>query len=248
MLADSSLPNTHAVPDVDCDGPHLSAMHAMVTRFFGRAIPLHGPASEVVRAAHYVLIEHAFETRRTAEEFIARRFAETFGAQIEAFMPRLFTLELPGGRICGAFGIRSTRQRLFVEHYLDAPIERAISARTGMVVDRNAIVEIGHFSGAAPGAMRALILLLIERLHREGFGWVTFTGTAQLRNAFRRLGLLPIDIAAAMPESIPPEARPAWGRYYDNAPRVLAGRIRDGLPALTKLLESCAVDAEGDLA
>lgn len=111
-----------------------------------------------------------------------------------------------------------------------------------MAVDRRSIVEIGHFAGAAPGAMRALIVLLIERLHREGFAWVAFTGTTQLRNAFRRLGLIPVDIAAATVESIPPESRSAWGRYYDCAPRVLVGYIRDGLPALTNAL------AEDDVA
>ena len=189
-------------------------------------------STPMLEPPQYALVEHGSRTRPEAEKFIANRFAESFGARIDAFMPRLFTLRSPNGDICGAFGLRSTPHRLFVEQYLDAPIERTIAAATGGAIERLGIVEVGHFSGAIPGAMRALIVLLIARLHREGFTWVTFTGTTQLRNAFRRLGLIPLDIGAAKLEAIPPDARPAWGRYYENAPRVLAGRIRDGFPAL----------------
>ena len=249
MLADSPSPNPQIAAEVDLAGPRRSAIRALVTRFFGRTGSSRKFTPDVFsKPEPYVLVEHGCQTRRTAERFIAQRFAEAFDAQIDAFMPRLFTVERPDGFVGGAFGLRSTRHRLFVEHYLDVSIEQAIAMRTGALVDRRSIVEIGHFSGAAPGAMRALILLLIERLHREGFAWVAFTGTTQLRNAFRRMGLFPIDIAAATAESIPAESLPAWGRYYDNAPRVLVGRICDGLPALTKALEADVANAAGDFA
>jgi hypothetical protein len=134
----------------------------------------------------------------------------------------------------GALGLRSARHRLFVEHYLDQPIERVIARRMACAVDRASIVEVGHLSGTFPGAMRTLIWLLTERLHREGFEWVTFTGTTALRNAFRRIGLFPIDIQVATASRLPPEARAAWGTYYDHSPHLFVGRIQEGVQQMLR--------------
>jgi hypothetical protein len=180
----------------------------------------------------HALIEHSGAARAVVEKFIRRCFAERFGAHVDAFMPRLFTVQRNDGIVCGAFGLRSAHRRLFIEHYLDKPIEQAIAASAKTLVERRGIVEIGHFSGTSAGAMRAMIALLIERLHHEGFEWVAFTGTHQLRNAFHRMGLFPLDLGAARIEAIPAEARAAWGNYYEQSPRVLAGRILDGFAAL----------------
>ncbi len=180
----------------------------------------------------FELIEHVGGKRAAVEAFIGQHFAESFGSRVEAFMPRLFSLSNREGEICGAFGLRSGNRKLFLEQYLDAPIDRIIAGHVGTRVERRAIVEVGHFSGAFPGAVRVMIGLLNERLHREGFEWVVFTGTTALRNAFSRLGLAPVDIQAATIDRLPPEERAAWGSYYEHAPRVLAGSVREGYRAL----------------
>lgn len=180
----------------------------------------------------FELIEHLGADRASVEIFISQRFAESFGCRVEAFMPRLFSVRDRDGTICGAFGLRSAHSRLFLEQYLDAPIEQAISARTGLAIERRMVVEVGHFSGMFPGAVRAMIALLTERLHRDGTEWVAFTGTAGLRNAFYRLGLTPIDLHPARAECLPLPARAAWGSYYDHGPRVLIGSVREGMGAM----------------
>ncbi len=180
----------------------------------------------------FELVEHVGSSRAAAETFISQRFAESYGSRIEAFMPRLFSVRNREGELCGAFGLRSASRNLFLEQYLDTPIEYVIAAHAGSRIERRVIVEVGHFSGAFPGAVRAMIGLLTEHLHREGYEWVVFTGTAGLRNAFCRLGLFPLDIQAATPDRIPPEERAAWGSYYDHAPRVLAGNVQAGYRAM----------------
>ena len=218
----SALPNV-LVPPIDL-GVSAQALLAML-------FPQGRPGSrDVTRTAPapFELHEHVGAERAVAEKFISQCFAESFGSNIEAFMPRLFTVRQQGGAICGAFGVRSASRKLFLEQYLDTPIERAIAEHAGQVAERATIVEVGHFSGAFPGAVRAMIALLTERLHREGFDWVVFTGTAGLRNAFRRLGLSPIDVAAADAERLPADQRVAWGSYYEHSPRVLVGNIHDG--------------------
>ena len=180
----------------------------------------------------FELFEHVGADRPAAEQFISQRFAESFGSNVEVFMPRLFSLRNQDGDICGAFGLRSANRKLFLEQYLDTPIDKAIAARAGSLIERRSIVEVGHFSGAFPGAVRAMITLLTERLHREGFEWVVFTGTTTLRNAFSHLGLSPIDIQAATVDRLPAEERAAWGNYYDHAPRVLVGNVQEGYWAM----------------
>lgn len=180
----------------------------------------------------FALLEHVGADRAAVEAFINQCFAESYGCRIEGFMPRLFSLRNRDGDICGAFGLRSANRNLFLEQYLDTPIEKIIAGRTGGKIERRTIVEVGHFSGGFPGAARAMIGLLTERLHHEGIEWVAFTGTTGLRNAFFRLGLSPIDIQAATADRLPAEERAAWGSYYDHAPRVLVGSVLEGYRAM----------------
>ena len=197
-------------------------------------LPAAGPgaAADKPGAPEFELVEHVGADRASVEAFISQRFAESFGSRIEAFMPRLFSVRSRDGEIRGAFGLRSAHCKLFLEQYLDTPIEATIAARTGAPVGRRGIIEVGHFSGAFPGAVRAMIALLTERLHRDGYEWVVFTGTAGLRNAFCRMGLPLIDIQAATLDRLPADARAAWGSYYDHAPRVLVGNIAEGYRAM----------------
>jgi len=175
------------------------------------------------------LVEHGGDDRQVAERFIAARFDQSFDARIETFTPRLFTMRDRRGSICGAFGLRSTSCRLFVEQYLPVPVETALALLGHSGVERRSIVEVGHFSGTFPGAMRAMILLLAAHLHDEGFEWVVFSGTRDLRNSFMRIGLHPACLQPARIESLAADRRAAWGHYYDHAPQVMAGRIRDGV-------------------
>jgi hypothetical protein len=197
-----------------------------------------GPKSGGTRAAHplsgFQLHEQTGAGHVATERFIRECYATRFGSRVEAFMPRLFSLQDQHGTICGAFGLRSASRRLFLEQYLDEPIDQAIAERTGNRVERGRIVEVGHLSGAFPGAVRAMIHLLTERLYKEGYEWVSFTGTASLRNSFWRMGLTPIDIKAASPERLPADERSAWGSYYAHSPHIFVGNVKEGYLALSQ--------------
>ena len=72
--------------------------------------------------------------RGALEQFIRQRFELQHGARIRHFMPCLFGLENPAGQLLGAVGVRGGGSGpLFVERYLDQPIEAAIAARLGSV-------------------------------------------------------------------------------------------------------------------
>jgi len=175
--------------------------------------------------------------QQAAMDFIRHRFKQTHRAQISHFMPQLFGLQSEDGALHGAAGCRpASAGALFLERYLDVPIEQAISERSGTQVARHQIVEVGNLAAQGLGTARALIVQLTSQLARQGFRWVTFTGTQELLNSFHRLGLAPQSLGLADPARMGP-ALADWGRYYDSQPQVVYGEI---LPAHRQLAEAQA--------
>ncbi|NLF53927.1 MAG: thermostable hemolysin [Thauera phenolivorans] len=167
------------------------------------------------------------ERRSALEDFIRTRFAEHYGARVRNFMPELLGLEADDGELHGALGCRRAGdQPLFLEHYLDLPIEDALAQRYRCAVDRADIVEVGNFAARGPGAGRRLIVGLTEHLAALGLRWVVFTGTRALLNSFRRLGLELQPLAAADPARLGDQAG-GWGSYYDSGPMVMACEVED---------------------
>ncbi len=179
------------------------------------------------------LKEHSGDQRHTLEHFIRQCFASAHSARVTHFMPRLFSLGTKRGDLIAAFGLReAASSRLFLETYLERPIEQVLQGRLGQQVDRRDIIEVGNLSALYPGAARWLIVALTAMLHDESYKWVVFTGTAALRNGFARLGLKPIELASATREHLPEPERADWGQYYEHAPTVMAGSITYGYQSL----------------
>lgn len=182
------------------------------------------------------LVEHRDAARTAIEHFISRRFREAYAAEVHHFMPRLFGLHQADDQLVAAFGLRDAgRERLFLEQYLDAPVEALISNAFDVDAPRAQIVEVGNLAGATPGALRRLIPALTAHLHGAGYRWIAFTGAAHLCAGFTRLGL-PLCVAApARPERLTPEERALWGRYYDRNPSVMLGDVKQGYRTLQRL-------------
>jgi len=177
--------------------------------------------------------EHENDERGEIENFIRQCFSAAHGARISHFMPRLLSMSTRGGDLIAAFGLRAAlNSPLFLETYLDQPIEDILQSKLGRVVPREEIIEVGNLSALYPGAARWLIVALTAKLHDEGYKWATFTGTSALRNGLSRLGLRPVNLGLATLEQLPISDRANWGSYYDNAPMVMAGDIDYGYRSL----------------
>lgn len=178
------------------------------------------------------LIEEAGQ--RAATDFIRHRFNQAHRAQVSHFMPQLFGLQSEDGSLHGAAGCRRADSGpLFLERYLDVPIERAIFERSGVEVARHQLVEVGNLAASGLGTARTLIVKLTRQLALQGFRWVTFTGTQEVLNSFHRLGLAPQSLGLADPVRMG-ESLADWGSYYDSAPQVVFGEI---LPAHRQFAE-----------
>ena len=190
------------------------------------------PAAPAVAAALQLEPVHrAHPQRASFEQFIAARFDRAHGAHVTHFLPHLLGVRDALSRWKAASGYGAAIDgRLFLEQYLDQPVEEALTAATGWPVHRIQIVEAGNLTAVSPGMARALIPLVARHLHRLGYRWVVFTATREVRNTLHRLGLKPLRLARADPARLP-DAGKSWGRYYQHDPQVMAGKISLALRA-----------------
>jgi phosphoglycolate phosphatase-like HAD superfamily hydrolase len=169
--------------------------------------------------------------RASFEQFIAARFDRAHGARVTHFLPHLLGVRDALSRWKAASGYGAAIDGpLFLEQYLDRPVEETLTAALGWPVHRMRIVEAGNLAAVSPGMARSLIPLLARHLHRLGYRWVVFTATRELRNSLARLGLAPLRLARADPARLRDGAA-SWGRYYQRDPVVMAGKIALGLRA-----------------
>lgn len=168
-------------------------------------------------------------------QYIQQRFFDTHGADVQMFMPELLGLRSADGEVCASAGIRlAGHEPLFLEHYLDGPIEQAGMELIGRPLARASIVEVGNLAASNLGSARLCIITVTWLLALRGLEWVTFTGNASLVNSFTRLGLRPVTLCAADPLRLG-EHRHDWGRYYQTRPHVHIGNIRAGFAHLQGL-------------
>ncbi len=165
---------------------------------------------------------------------VATVYRKAYGAHLSSFMPRLLRVSRSTGAFRAIVGMRGASDGpLFLETYLDEPIEQAIAAKVGEAVARDCIVEIGNLAESRPGDARLGIISSTMYLYTLGYRWVVFTAVPQLLNAFKRLGMEPIEMTEAKPERLPEDQRALWGSYYDERPMVCFGDIARGYAGLT---------------
>lgn len=172
--------------------------------------------------------DHCAEQRRISEAFIRQQFQTAYGASIQHFMPILLSLKDSDQQLLAALGLRpAANTPLFLEHYLNCPVEQALAASYNEPIDRADVVEVGHLAISEPGAARALITAMTAFLSAGKYQWVVFTIGPVLINSFIKLGLPLTDLGPANITALPEHERESWGTYYQQQPRVMAGRLAD---------------------
>ncbi len=193
------------------------------------------PCRPVAAPADVLLCEHGPDDplRAEVEAYIRRVYAARFGARVEGFAPMLLALrDASDGRLRGAAGYRFATQPLYLERYLDAPVDQLLGEHGPLRPPRAEIAEIGHLCAERPGDGRLLIPAVAAHLHAVGVRWAACTLTEELRRLFLRLGLAPVALGPADPARLQPEELAAWGSYYEHRPVVIAGRLQ---PAFERL-------------
>jgi len=205
------------------------------TRYMAADNPTH--SIEVVEKARFIFQIQDSTNAGSLEvkQFIRHHFKRCYNADIHDFCPMLLSAFNRNGELVAAVGYRyANSSALFLEQYLDKPIERIISTQMGQTVKRDEIVEVGNLACARPGLARSMIVELTSLLRFCGFNWVAFTGTNELLNSFKKLKLHPHIIATA-DEAKLKFSESSWGTYYQSFPSVMYGNINEGYTRLQDL-------------
>ncbi|MDH3759416.1 MAG: thermostable hemolysin [Gammaproteobacteria bacterium] len=201
-----------------------------ISRFPNRAELLGSPRRQLIDSEH--------PRRRQVEQFIAQRYLEAHGARVSGFMPELIALFDDDDEILAAVGIRgASSDSLFLEYYLDAPVEQAIldnADRPLALPHREQIVEIGNLASTNRNASRELFTLLADLLHARNFEWAVFTGCTSLHRMFKILGIETLYLGRALQSQLPADQQ-TWGSYYEDSPRVVAGKVSGGCNAFENI-------------
>jgi hypothetical protein len=115
---------------------------------------------------------------------------------------------------------------LFLEQYLDQPIELALRPYFGDDVERARVVELGSLAANSGLAMIELWLATAQEL-AAGADIGVAVLTRPLRDMFGRLGIGLHQLGPAHAARLG-DAANEWGSYYDNDPVVCAGSLREG--------------------
>ena len=171
------------------------------------------------------LVSEKSADRQAVERAITKKFERAYGAHLKHFLPDLMRLDV-AGELGAVAGINAASNgALFLEQYLDRPVEQAVAGAVMTPVDRHGIVEIGNLAANIPGHAYSLFAALATTLSISGFRWVVCTATPQVAAMLSRMGFSSQAICAADPSLLESDATD-WGDYYATRPRVLAGDVR----------------------
>lgn len=166
--------------------------------------------------------------RDEIERFIIDTLHHTYGADIKRFKPYLMSLRDQENKLIAVCGLHSAAtERLFLESFLDQPIEALLSEHAGFPVRRSDIVEIDNFSVAELGMSRHLVTAINDQLYFTSKQWAVLTATPALRDVFVDLGISPEILADTDINLLSSEDRQAWGSYFEQKPQILAIRRID---------------------
>ena len=175
------------------------------------------------------LIGPADPGRNSIENYIGERYQAFYQAKVSNFCPWLVSMQCLG-KHTGAAGLRpASASALYLEQYLEVPIERAMSVALGTEISRSSIIEVCNLVAERKGASHLLFLLFTAALHQAGYEWIVFTATKALRNNLDKVGFPVHAIQVASPASLDPALVQDWGNYYRTEPVVVAGRLEDAM-------------------
>ena len=165
--------------------------------------------------------------RAELEAFVRNAFARKHDASVTSFMPTLLSFRDAGGALRGVIGLRSAAPKpLYLEQYLEQPVEAAIATATGQAVQRHQVVEVGNLAGVNCRAAMRMVAALPAYLLARDYRWIVFTATSAVRGILQGFDAPLVELARADGSRVS-NSPDRWGRYYENDPRVLAGFLPD---------------------
>jgi hypothetical protein len=167
------------------------------------------------------------QERAELEAFVRAAFKRAHDATVTSFMPTLLSFRDADGDLRGVIGLRgAVPSELYLEQYLQRPVEAAIAEATGAPVPRRQVVEVGNLAGANCRAAMRMVAALPAYLLARDYQWIVFTATSAVRGILEGFGAPLIELARADGACVT-GGQDQWGSYYRKDPRVFAGHLPD---------------------
>jgi len=161
---------------------------------------------------------------------VRETYSKAFGAHIDPASHQFLSETRAEGPLAVLGYTRAGAEPLFLERYLNRPVETLIAAAFSCEVPRNQVVELGNLAACNGWAAVRLWSRAANDLGAE-MEFAVATLTAPLRAMFTRIGLPIAVLGPALPA---PDERLRWGSYYEADPQVCAGRIAAGQDAIAR--------------
>lgn len=170
-------------------------------------------------------VHETHQDRQEVEAFIYAVFYRAYGAKVKNFMPKLIALRDGNHHLMAAFGMREAKNSiLFLEQYIDEPIENIISKSVGHTIKRADITEIGNLAVVNPLNAGILISHVIEHSINAGVQLCVATAHHTLQNGLIKGGCDVFPVHAVDVKRLPVAEQADWGSYYDYQPQIIAVR------------------------
>lgn len=187
--------------------------------------PIAATKRQLINNIKVSCVEIGSPERKDVEQFIHDVFADSYDANVQQFMPQLISLRDENQQLVAAFGMRKADQEpLFLERYLDEPIEVVISSRFNRVITRHEITEIGNLAVANPRNAGVLIAHVIKHSLDVKVAWCVATAHHTLQNGLIKGGRDVYALQSANKARLTGIEQATWGRYYDQLSQVVAIR------------------------
>ena len=179
------------------------------------------------RRLHLNVATRGDPERQELESYVRAAFAHKHSADVQNFMPALVSFRDASQSLCGVVGLRPAAPGpLYLERYLDAPVERALSTAAGCIVRREQIVEVGNLAARNCRAAMRMVAQLPAYLLAQDYRWIVFTATSTVREILLGFGAPLVELAHAERARVA-DGADDWGTYYETDPRVFAGYLPD---------------------
>lgn len=163
--------------------------------------------------------------RPQAEAYITDKFRKEYDADVCTFAPLLLSMHCKKN-MNAVVGMRPAKSSpLFIEQYLDSPIETCIISLQGEVVKREEIVEISNLVATRRGASQLLFIILGSIMYEAGYRYLVFNATDKVERIIRKFPF-PVQVLCASDPARLGERAKEWGSYYETSPRVIIGDIK----------------------
>ncbi len=178
--------------------------------------------------------------RQQLEACIAKKYLCVHQATSLKFLPVLLSMTNTHETLAAVGLNPGSCGPMFLEQYLNNPIEQSIASFARQPIDRHTLIEIGNLAVIRKGTGLLMFVVMSMALAACGYQWMVFTATPEVTKLIRRLGFDPQYIAEADSTRII-SGKKHWGSYYEKNPKVMAGslgkasRIAENNVALSKV-------------